>query len=269
LLPPWKVPAEHLGAYFQPPVPDDEDVDEELEPSEPLLDPASGPLPEPADSSFRRLRSTYASAVSYADEAVVWLLDELRDRGLAEETLLVVTTDHGQALGEHGIIGPYRPWLHDELIHLPLTLRLPRAAEGGRRISALAQSTDLFPTLLDVFDIAAPPCHGYSLSPLARGDVESVRSHVCCSLRLGDREDWALRTLEWGFLLPVAAPPDDAPRTPQLYVKPDDRWEVNNVIQHHLELAERFEQTLREFVASPRRIGLEMPWTAHSGGNAT
>jgi arylsulfatase A-like enzyme len=270
LLPPWNVPAEHLDAYFPPPVSDDEAEpgEAEVDSLEPLLDPVPGLLPEPADSSFLRLQSTYAGVVTYADKIVDGLLDELHDRGLSEGTMLIVMADHGQALGEHGIVGAHRPWLHDELIHVPLIMRLPGAAAAGRRIAALTQSVDVFPTLLDCLGIAAPPSHGYSLLPVARGELEAVRSHVCCGLRLGDCEEWAMRTTDWAFLLPVVGPAEDALRTSQLYVKPDDRWEVNNVIQHHLELADRSEQTLRAFVAAPRRIGLETPWTAESGGTA-
>jgi hypothetical protein len=84
-------------------------------------------------------------------------------------------------------------------------------------------------------------------------------------LRIGEREEWALRTPEWSFLLPVAAPVDDLPRSAQLYVKPDDRWEVNNVLQHHLELAERMEHVLRAFIATPGRIALNKPWMSDSG----
>lgn len=265
LLPPWSIPADYLDPYFQAPDADDEEeTGDEIETLEPLLAPAPGPLPAPTDESFLRLQSTFAGAVSYVDSAVGWLIEELQERALADETLLIVTSDHGQALGEHGMIGPCRPWLHDELIHLPLLMRLPGGAEAGRRVAALTQSSDLFPTLLNAFDIAAPPNLGYSLLPLARGEIEQIRSHVCCGLRLGEREEWALRTDTWSFLLPVAAPADDVARTPQLYVKPDDRWEVNNVLQHHLELAERMEQTLRAFMAAPRRIEKETPWEAES-----
>jgi arylsulfatase A-like enzyme len=271
LIPLWRIPAEYLNPYFHQPDPAEEEETDEapVKTLEPWLDPAPGPLPAPSQESFLRLQSTYAGAVSMFDGVVGWLLEQLSDRKLDQETLVAVTTNHGQALGEHGIIGPYRPWLHDELIHVPLLMRLPGGAEAGRRVATLTQSVDLFPTLLDAFSIAPPPCHGYSLLPLARGDVGAVRSHVCCGLRLGEREEWALRTPEWSFLLPVAAAPDDPPRTPQLYIKPDDRWEVNNVIQHQLELAERFEQTLRTFMAAPRRIGLETPWIIESGGIAT
>jgi arylsulfatase A-like enzyme len=270
LLPPWTVPSENLEPYFQPHVAEeDEDASPgEAEAFEPLLDPAFGPLETPQDATFLRLQSTYAGAVSYADSIVGALLEELQVRELYEEVALLITADHGQALGEHGVVGPCRPWLHDELIHIPLLIRLPGGAQGGRRVFGLTQAVDLYSTLLDTFGMAIPPNHGYSLLPMALGDVEAVRSHLCCGWRLGEREEWALRTPEWSFLLPVAAPPDDPSRTPQLYVKPDDRWEVNNVLQHHLELAERFEQTLRAFMAAPRRIGLETPWTAEPGGTS-
>jgi arylsulfatase A-like enzyme len=258
LLPPWTIPAEQLDLYFHPREHEEEEENDDAPdvPLEPSLAPAIGPLPAPADESFLRLQSTYAGAVSLVDGAVGCFHQELRDHRLAEETLLIVTTDHGQALGEHGIVGPYRPWLHDELIHLPLLMRLPGAAEAGRRVAALTQPVDLFATLLAASGIDPPSSHGYSLLPLARGEVELVRSHACCGLRLGEREEWALRTPEWSFLLPIAAPAEDPPRFSQLYVKPDDRWEVNNVLQHHLELAERLEQALRTGMAAPGRIAV-------------
>jgi hypothetical protein len=58
----------------------------------------------------------------------------------------------------------------------------------------------------------------------------------------------------------VQVPAGDPPRPPQLYVKPDDRWEINDLRQHHLELSEGFEQTLRAFVDATDRPGsLQMP----------
>ena len=53
----------------------------------------------------------------------------------------------------------------------------------------------------------------------------------------------------------LAVPADDAPRGPQLYVKPDDRWEVNDLRQHNLDLVEEHEKTLREFIAATRPPG--------------
>jgi hypothetical protein len=264
LLPPWDVPAEYVDLYFREEAREDEEDEEETEteppvPLEPLPDPRTGPS-GPGDETFLRLQRTYAAAVTYLDAGLGALLEELKAAGTLRDLLVLVTTDHGQALGEHGIVGPYRPWLHEEVIHLPLLVRLPDALEAGRRVGALTQPVDLLPSLLDCFGVPGPPAHGRSLLPLARGTAEHVRPYACCGWECGGGLEWALRAPDWAFLLPLRQPDGDPPRGPQLYVKPDDRWEVNNVVQHHLELAERLEQTLRDFVAATRRPGpLEAP----------
>jgi arylsulfatase A-like enzyme len=244
-----------------------EDVpEEEEEPLTPWFDPTPGLLDMQDDIDFCRLQSSYAAAVSFVDAAVDALLSELAALGLAEDCLVVLTSDQGQVLGEHGIIGPYRPWLHEELIHLPLLLRLPARLAGkgeGRnlRVAALTQTPDIMPTLLEAFGLAAPEgVQGRSLLALARGQAERLRDYACSGLRLGGASEWSLRAPGWAFLLPGASEPGDPPRGRQLYVKPDDRWEVNDVLQHHLDRADAFEQTLKEFVAAAQRPGpLEPP----------
>jgi arylsulfatase A-like enzyme len=256
LLPPWDVPAEFLEPYFQDETDEDDDEEEEedeREPLEPLPDPEPGPLEPPEEVTFIRLQRTYAGAVSAFDAELGRLLEGLRERGLLDDLLVVLTTDHGLPLGEHGVVGLCRPWLHDELIHLPLLVRLPGGGEAGRRVPALTQPVDLLPTLLDAFGLPPAPVHGHSLMPLLRGQCEPVRAYACAGLRVGDVVEDVLRTPAWGFLLPAA------PRPPQLYVKPDDRWEVNNVVQHHLELAEHLERTLRGFVEATNRPGPLQP----------
>ncbi|HZT81922.1 MAG TPA: sulfatase-like hydrolase/transferase [Gemmataceae bacterium] len=269
LLPPWEVPAELLDAYFHPQEAGEDEADEDLEVEElePLPNPPVGPLASPADETFLRIQRTCAAAVTHLDAAVGDLWREWRQRGLHDEALLLLTSDHGQALGEHGIVGPYRPWLHDELIHLPLILRMPGAAEAGRRVFALTQPVDVMPTLLDAFGVPPPAPHGHSLLPLARGEVEKIRPYACSGLRCGEAAEWALRTPEWAFLLPVRPHPDDGARQPQLYVKPDDRWEVNNVVQHHLDLADHLERVLRAFVGATGQPGpLQAPELPDVGG---
>jgi arylsulfatase A-like enzyme len=256
LLPPWDVPRDFLERYLQAePQEDEEDEEDDPEPLDPLADPVPGPLEPPAGLTFVRLQRTYAAAVSCLDAGLGRLFEQLRERSLLDDLLVILTTDHGLPLGEHGVVGLSRPWPHEELIHLPLLVRLPGGADAGRRVAALTQPVDLLPTLLDAFGLPPPPVHGHSLLPLARGEREQVRSYACSGLRIGASAEWALRSPGWSFLLPLGAAADGPPRPPQLYVKPDDRWEVNNVLQHHLELAEHLEQTLRTFVTAAGRPG--------------
>lgn len=261
LLPPWNVPAEFQEPYFTEEGDeegeeedfdemDEADEEEESEPLTPLIEVPAGPIDREDDYFYLSLQTSYAAAVSYVDAGIGQLLEALGGLEGGDDILLIVTTDAGQNLGEHGFVGMNRPWLHDELIHLPLLLRLPGAAEAGRRVAALTQAIDLAPTLASWFQVTLPNAHGHSLLPLIRGEIESVRPYACAGLQVGEAIEYALRTPEWAFRLPVKSCAEDANRLPQLFVKPDDRWEVNNVLQHHLEFAEQLERTLRDFVTA-------------------
>ncbi|HEV7735658.1 MAG TPA: sulfatase [Candidatus Binatia bacterium] len=97
------------------------------------------------------------------------LLDALDRLGVANDTLVVFTSDHGEALGEHGA------FLHDDLyydtLHVPFVLRWPAHLPAGRRVPGHARLLDLMPTVLDLVGVPSPPqTQGVSLAPLARGD---------------------------------------------------------------------------------------------------
>jgi arylsulfatase A-like enzyme len=259
-LPPWNVPEEFQIPYFSEEPIEDEDEDEgeeeqASEPLTPLTDIASGLVDPDDDYLYLSLQTSYAAAVTYLDAGVGQLLEALAGMEGGDEVLILVTTDVGQNLGEHGIVGPVRAWLHDEIIHLPLLVRLPGGVEAGRRVDALTQTVDLAATLADWFHAPLPEAHGQSLLPLVRGETETIRPYVCAGLQVGEAIEYALRTPDWAFLLPQLTSADDANRTPRLYVKPDDRWEVNDVLQHHQELAEQLEKTLRDFVTAASQPG--------------
>jgi arylsulfatase A-like enzyme len=255
LVPPWDTPEEFLAPYFAVEPADDpeeededeEELNEEMEVEEPLT-PISDPIRGPIDPSdhvlFDRLQSSYAAAVTRLDDGVGRLLERLGDLDGAEDTLVVWTADCGQALGEHGGVGAAPPSAHEEMAHLPLILSLPGADEAGRRVAALTQAVDLAPTLADVFEVELSSAQGRTLLPLVYGAAEEIRSYVCSGARSGDALEWSLRTAKYALLLPAQAESGGA----RLYVKPDDQYEVNNVIQHHLERAEEMERMLREFI---------------------
>jgi arylsulfatase A-like enzyme len=247
LAPPWRIRAKELRRYFDP--------GEEDDGPEPLTAPPVGPFDREDFVAWEGLRRTYAAAVTGFDRALGEVVAALEGRGVLDDTLLVVTAERGLALGEHGAVGPWRPWLHEELVHLPLLMHLPGGERGGGRVAALTQPADLFPTLAESLGVPCPPAHGYSLWPLLRGEAEQVRAYACSGLRQGGAAEAALRSTAWAFLLPLAAPEGDPPRAPRLYVKPDDRWEVNDVRQHHLELADHMEAVLRGYIEASRREG--------------
>lgn len=235
LAPPWQPAPDILEAYFPP---------DELQP---WLGPPAGPLDMERD--LERVQDTYAAMATTLDRQLGQLIGGLGDEGMLTEMCLVFTASCGLGLGEHGLLGGGGSWLHEELLHLPLLLRLPGAAQAGRRLSALTQPVDLPATLLDLLGLPLPSMHGHSLLPLAQGGQEIVREYAVAGLHCDAGLAWALRTPNWALLLPAANLPG------RLFVKPDDRWEVNDVRQHHLELAEHMEKTLLAFIAATDQPG--------------
>ena len=198
-----------------------------------------------------RLRRTYAGAVTHVDHWLGILLAKLKDLGRLDDTMVVFTSDQGEPLGEHGYVRRFRPWLYEELIHTPLIVRLPGGAHGGGRRQALVQTVDLLPTILAALDLPADDrAHGHDLLPVIRGDQGKVRDYACLGM---DVEEFAIRTLGWHLTLPVEVDPDDDPKPPELYRKPEDRWDQNNIIAENPEVADQLELALRRFVAAIER----------------
>ncbi|MFM8271365.1 MAG: sulfatase [Gemmata sp.] len=212
----------------------------------PCADPPTGPFDSTDLDAWDWLHSTFAAVVTKLDAELGALFDALRERGFDQSAAWLLTSDFGHPLGEHGQVGLHRPWLYEELVHLPLILRLPRGAQPGRRVSGFTQPPDLFPTLLTLLGVAPPAgTAGFDLLPLARGEAESRRDCAVTRFELGDAAEIALRTSEWALLAPTKVPEGDAPREPQLYEKPDDRWEVNDLRPRNVDRADELEARLR------------------------
>jgi arylsulfatase A-like enzyme len=254
LLPPWDIPDEFRDLYAT----ELEESDEGGR-SSARADVASDDREETEDLASMELPNRYAAAVTFLDATIGQVLQELDRRGLLDELLIVLTSDRGQKLGEDTLRPGSRLSLHEELVHIPLILRLPGKAEAGRRSAALTQPVDVLPTLLEAFGAPLPAVHGGSLLPLARGERKQIRDYACSGFRTGENVEWALRSADWAFLLPASSLSSDSPLEPELYVKPDDRWEVNNVRHHRLDVAERLEETLRCFVETTPRPGPLQP----------
>jgi arylsulfatase A-like enzyme len=225
--------------------------------SMPSYQPMSSSSSEVEDSLIE-LQDAYAARVSLVDCEVGAIVSELERAGIFNQALLIITANHGQALAEHRTVGAFCPSLYEEYVHLPFIVRMPGRAQAGRRIGGFTQPPDLAPTLANHLGITAPESHGQSLLPLIDGKVDSIRPYACSGLRFGDCLQWALRTPEWSFFLPVQCGVHD---TPKLYVQPDDRWEVNDLYQQQFEVAEKLEKTLRAFVAATREPGPLQPPT--------
>lgn len=135
------------------------------------------------------LRALYLGLVSEVDAEVGKLIESLRTSGQFDDTLIVVTSDHGEMLGDHRMWG--KECFYEPAFHVPLIIRDPKRREtAGRVVDTFTESIDIAPTLLDWLDKEAPlSFDGRSLLPFLDGKtLDTWRDYVFAELDLGDPE---------------------------------------------------------------------------------
>jgi arylsulfatase A-like enzyme len=150
-----------------------------------------GTVPERADGHMTPedwdiLKRLYDGETAYLDSRMGILFDFLRARGILDETLLIITADHGDLLERRGFMGHHLA-LFDDLIHTPLIVRKPGLVPQGMRFDGFVQICDWFPTFLDLLDIKsdalAAEMHGVSMRPTWRG--EPTRDFILAEYQKG------------------------------------------------------------------------------------
>lgn len=125
----------------------------------------------PADPAvLARLRAQYFGMVSEVDHQLGRVVEHLRSTGQLDDTVVVVTSDHGEQLGDHGLI--WKLGFFEESYRIPCIVRHPDSvAEPGRVVTAFTEGVDLLPTLAEVLGQDVPvQCDGASLVPFLAGD---------------------------------------------------------------------------------------------------
>jgi hypothetical protein len=123
-------------------------------------------------TTVEHLRNSYAALLSMCDAWLGKFLDKMDEYQLWDDTLLIVNTDHGYLLGEHGWWSKIVMPCYDEIVHIPLFIHDPRYAKDGEIRKALIQTIDLPATLLDYFHVPVPPnMQGKPLAPVIQEDL--------------------------------------------------------------------------------------------------
>lgn len=151
------------------------------------------------------LNALYDSGVRAADAAIGQILRQLEEQGLRERTVVVVTSDHGESLGEHGAAGHYN--LYDEVIKVPLLIAWPDGRGRGRKIDTQVRLIDLPATLADSLGVPPmPETEGSSMLPLlADPDAEfpntaeslAASTNQGISLRVANRQKLIYQHSMW------------------------------------------------------------------------
>ncbi len=122
-----------------------------------------------SEQGWRELRGRYMGLVTLVDKAVGVILAALEQAGLADDTIVVFTSDHGDMMGDHAIFT--KTVMYEEAMKVPLLVRVPRLGKKQQRIGGRMSQADLVPTLLDLMDQPIPShLQGQSRASVLRGN---------------------------------------------------------------------------------------------------
>jgi arylsulfatase A-like enzyme len=216
-------------------------------------------LLSPADVAH--LVAHYDGAVTYADAWLGIFVESLRQRGLLENTLLVVAGDHGEELGERGRFGHGR--LHLEQLRVPLVVVGP-GVEPARRVTDVVGLIDLAPTVLEL--CGTPAFHGHQgkslgpyLQPVSAAPCDPSRAAYCTSV-----QGVSVRSGRW-HLIRRNGPPDGGAETWSLHDVVQDPTERTDLSAAHPDVAATLRSRLLDWMEQVRPPTLVSPSNLEPG----
>ncbi|MBI4493529.1 MAG: sulfatase-like hydrolase/transferase [Chloroflexi bacterium] len=161
----------------------------------------AGQQPSPAE--VQRLIGLYDGEIAFTDQELGRLLQALQELDLADDTLVVLTGDHGESFGDHGL------WFHgyglyQTEVHVPLLMRYPRALPAGTSVQEPVGTLDVMPTILELLQLPSPATvEGRSLLPLVRGEEAAGSRAVITEI---DEQDSQLSVVwrKWKLIVDTA-----------------------------------------------------------------
>lgn len=197
--------------------------------------------PEPFASRFRN--NLYAGEIAYVDHCIGQVLNKLKADGVYEKTLIVITSDHGEMLGDHGE-PTHSYFIYQKALHVPLVFKIP-GQDNGKRLGALASLIDIVPTICGTLGIKIPEhVQGEDLSGYFKEDKIPVRNRrlYCESLiptKYGAGPLLGVITDRWKYI---------RTKRPELYDLVKDPEEAINQVKQQPETAQSLLNHLKTLV---------------------
>jgi arylsulfatase A-like enzyme len=193
----------------------------------------------------RELWDCYRERAHYLDEQLGYLLHSLGEQGLLENTLVIVTADHGDEFCEHGSYSHFHK-LYDELIHVPLLICGPGLPPS--RIDEIVELVQIFPTILEFLGIVAPgPLEGMSLLAAMHGDRSGLPGRSLSEADVAPSYHACLRNKDWKLIVN-----EEHGRT-ELYQLSQDPGEQHNVYADYPEVARDLWEHLKQLRDGPAK----------------
>jgi arylsulfatase len=140
-------------------------------------------------AALDRVKAYYYGMITLNDHYIGVILDHLRSLGLEQNTIVAFNADHGEMLGDHGLLfkGAY---MYDEVLRVPLIIRAPNGTRAGSRVADLVEEVDVLPTLLEMLGVPAPM--GIQGKSLLNSPAKSAVFAEFPTIKMVRTKDWKL-----------------------------------------------------------------------------
>lgn len=191
---------------------------------------------EMTDEDIKDLIALYDAEIRYTDHQIGRVLDTLEEHGRLDNTIVVITADHGEAFGEHGRFG-HHPYPYEELVRVPLIIAGPGI--DSTTVDQQVSLVDLAPTILDLLDVTVPDAmEGRSFAPVLRGNSIDDRT----AMTISDKGTmYGCRTEEWKYITRI----DEEEK--HLFNLEDNPSETDEIHADHPDVTDRFESIISAY----------------------
>jgi len=153
---------------------------------------------EMSAKDLEHIINTYDAEIMSMDESFDDFIEYLKTRGIYDDTIIVFTSDHGEEFYEHGWVGQHSHTLYDELLKVPLIIKLPNSQDAGEVVESQVRSIDIAPTVLEILGIDVPSqFEGTSLLGILRN--KSPHPLMAVSERGHKNKRASIRTGDWKY----------------------------------------------------------------------
>lgn len=218
--------------------------------------------PVPTDARFKNaemnkeMKMVYYAMISQVDEWVGKLLDELDRKGIANNTIVLFVSDHGEMLGDHGLVSKMK--MYEGSAHIPLIIRYPGVILPGEKVETPVSHHDIFATILDYTGMKIPENDGRSLRSLIDGKTDAIDYAVSVWGQINNGGPFMLRKGDWKLIVYLQMDEKNQRNTCALYNLKTDPLEMNNLIGSNPEkvkyekITAEMKQTLKDWMVKTK-----------------
>jgi arylsulfatase A-like enzyme len=209
---------------------------------------------KPTPDDIRHIISLYDGEISFADQQIGVLIQRLEQMELLNQTIVIVTSDHGESLWEHDYYFKHGDFLYEASLRIPLIIFIPGETMTQKVIDVPTENIDIVPTILDLLKFRQPPSmQGESLLGLMKGEkrFKKTEGFSECTGRKheSDRfetQRYSIRTADWKFIRNEGG-------EGEIYYIKEDKGELHNLITSQPQVKEALERVLDDKLSTLKR----------------